>query len=175
MQVQACAQSPATSGQPVVGAVTLPGVRYAAPDGWVYYTDQTGFHIAVPREWRVWRLGDLLCFRDPAGLRAAAVISEGVRDGTTAALLARDEPAWVGAAQLMDYDRVALSPRTFGEGEATELEYTYQANGVPMHGANLLVRTHGQVFLLCWLAAEYTWISDQNLRLGFQPSFALDS
>jgi serine/threonine protein kinase len=176
MGVQACTQAPPTAGVPVVGTAHLPKVLYDAPPGWIYYSDSQGFHVAVPQGWRVWRLGNVLCFRDPASLRAAAVISEGVRTGSTAALLLQDDQAWRDAAHLADYTRVNIAPRTFGDGEATELEYTYtDANEVAMHGANLLVRTHDQLFLLCWLAAEYTWTSDQNLRLGFQPTFALDS
>jgi hypothetical protein len=175
MGVQACAQSPVTSGVPVVGTSNLPGVIYGAPPGWIYYSDPQGFHVAVPQGWRVWHLKPVLCFRDPNSLRAAAVISEGVRDGATAILIQQDVPAWTVAAHMIDYARVNLAARTYGDGAATELEYTYTANGVPMHGANLLVRTHDQLYLLCWLAAEYTWSSDQNLRLGFQPSFALDS
>jgi hypothetical protein len=174
MQAQACEESLPATAVPVVGSTTLPDAMYGAPPGWLYYSDPKGFHVAVPQGWRVWRLGEVLCFRDPTSVHAAAVVSESARTGSTESLLLDDEAGWRAAAKMADYVRVNLVGRTFGQ-EATELEYTYTANGVPMHGANLLVRTHDQLFLLCWLSPEYSWSSDQTLRLAFQPTFALDS
>jgi hypothetical protein len=174
MGVQACEASPPTSGVPVTGTPTLPGVLLAAPDGWVYYTDQ-GFRVAVPAVWRVWRLGPLLCFRDPSSVRAAAVMSESARTGPTAQLLTGDEAARTAAAHLVDYHQVGLYARTFADGEATELEYTCTANSTQLHGADLLVRAHGPLYLLSWVGADYTWTSEQQLKNAFQASFGLDA
>ncbi|MGE5156101.1 MAG: hypothetical protein ACM3JP_01220, partial [Betaproteobacteria bacterium] len=176
MGVQACTSSPPGSGVQVSGTRTLPGVRDAPPDGWLYYSDHAHFHIAVPQGWRVWRLGPLLCFRDPSSVRAAAVLSEGVRVGTTRDLIEADIPAWRQAAGLEEgFRSFPLVPKLMGDDAAAELEYTYMAGATTLHGANLLTRDHGDLYLLCWVAADYSWTTEQYLKNVFQSTFGLDS
>jgi hypothetical protein len=176
MGVQACAASAPDSGVPVTGTQTIPGLQpWQVPANWLYYDDGGQFGIAVPQGWRVWRLGPLLCFRDPGSVRAAAVLSEGVRAGTTRQLLAAEVPAWVSAADLHNFTTLGTTEKMIGDGPATELEYTYDAGGTSLHGANLLMRAHGDLFLLCWVGADYSWSSEQQLKNVFQSTFVLDS
>jgi serine/threonine protein kinase len=175
MGVQACVYSPPSSGVPVTGKQSIPTAPDAAPEGWVYYQDTSQTHIAVPDTWRVWRVGQLLCFRDPYSSVAAAILFEGPRGGSTAALLRQDESGWVRAAGLHNYDPHPQRSRTLGD-EATEFEYTYTAaGGTTMHGVNLLLRIKGAVYLLCLVGAESLWSPyTQDLRGVFQVSFGLD-
>jgi hypothetical protein len=176
MEVQACTASPPDSGVPVTGTQTIPGFpSWQVPANWVYHDDSGQFGIAVPQGWRVWQLGPLLCFRDPSSVRAAAVLSEGVRAGTTRQLLAADVPAWVNTAGLHDFKPFPYTEKTIGDGSATELEYTYSTDATVLHGANLLMRARGDLFLLCWVGADYDWSSEQQLKNVFQSTFVLDS
>ncbi len=173
--VQACAAAPEDSGVPVTGVSQLPNEHFEAYPEWVYYQDRSGFHISVPQVWRVWRMGTMVCFRQNKGDHVAAVIAQGARSGATADLMETDIPVWRAAAALNDYTQVARRQHTYADSPSTELEYTYDSPAGPMHGDNLLVRTHtGQVFLLCWLGPEYAWTSDSHLRDVFQPTFGLD-
>ena len=87
----------------------------------------------------------------------------------------RESIALEAATHPADYRQVALSPRTYGDSDAAELEYTYTADGASLHGANLLLRAGGNVYVLCWVGAEYMWAPQLDLKSSFQVSFALDT
>ncbi len=176
--VHGCLQASANSGVPVNGPTALPNKPWLpdAPANWIYYRDPTGFALAVPEVWRVWRVGPLLCFRDPRNILAAAVYSAGSVAGTSEELVNSDEQAWKTAADLQDYHEVARVPQTYGDHDASELEYTYVADGTNLHGANLALRAqNNNVYVLCWVGAEYMWSPQLTLKASFQASFTLDN
>jgi hypothetical protein len=175
MGIGACAEAPPSVGAAVTGVAKPATARYAAPDNWLYYQDPAGFHVAVPREWRVWHIGRLLCFRDPYGLRAAAVVTLGHRRGDALSLMRADDTSWTSAAAVTaSYARIGLVERAAGDADGAELEYSYTLRGVGVHGVNLLQRNDSTVYVLCWLGVASTWGADFQLKQAFQPSFGLD-
>jgi hypothetical protein len=175
MGVQACAAQAPGIGEPVrSGATALPG-EGTVMEGWIYYRDNAGYHIAVGKGWLMSRVDGLVCFRDPTSLRLIGVYEVGKVDGTPMKLLATGEDAWTDAADLTGYRRLALRDLLLPEGGA-DLEYAYDTEErVQMHGVNRMVRVQGRVFLIFWLTTQAAWPADRTLMNMVQPSFGLVS
>jgi hypothetical protein len=173
MGPQACAeQNPAREAPVVGGATSLPGEPQMM-DGWVYYRDGTGFHIAVGTGWLASRIEGMICFRDPNSRRIIGVYELGRPEGSATELLASQETAWVRAADINDYERVGIVDLQMAEGGA-DLEYLYSApDGVRMHGVNRLVRMRGRVFAIYWLTTQTGWAADRVIMRYVQPSFGV--
>ncbi|MEU4561762.1 protein kinase [Actinoplanes sp. NPDC023936] len=70
----ACDASPPTGlpATPQKGAAR--GVNgWTLQAGWSYFTDGSGFHLAVPDGWTYQRIGTLYCFRDPGSTRSMSL------------------------------------------------------------------------------------------------------
>jgi eukaryotic-like serine/threonine-protein kinase len=175
MGVQACAAQGPDTGEPVrSGATALPG-EGTVMEGWIYYRDDAGYHIAVGKGWRMSRVDGLACFRDPTSLRLIGVYEVGQVDGPPMKLLADGEGDWTSAADLTGYRRLDLRDLHLPEGGA-DLEYAYDTAGrVQMHGVNRMVRVQGRVFLIFWLTTQAAWPADRTLMNMVQPSFGVVS
>ena len=175
MGVQACAAQASTTGEPVLtGPTSLPG-EARMMDGWVFYRDAAGFHIAVGTGWRMSRVDGLLCFRDPHSLRLIGVYEVGRTAGHPTKLLADGEAAWTTAADMAGYQRLSLKDLYMREGGA-DLEYTYMdSDGTGLHGVNRMQRIQGRVFLIFWLTTQTSWLADRALLNMVQPSFGVVS
>jgi eukaryotic-like serine/threonine-protein kinase len=148
--------------------------EYAPLSNWTYYRDPSGFHIGVPRGWKMSRIGNLYCFRDPNSPRAIAVLDQGRVSGDPARLLADSEQAWRDAANLPGYVRIGITDAGYDEG-AADLEYTYFDEKTLMHGENRMLRMDDRVYTVFWLTTDFSWPSDQALLNFLQPSFGLDA
>jgi eukaryotic-like serine/threonine-protein kinase len=175
MGVQACAAQDPDTGEPVrSGATALPG-EGTMLEGWIYYRDDAGYHIAVGKGWLMSRVGGLACFRDPTSRRLIGVYEVGQVAGRPTKLLADGEAAWRSAADLNEYRRLDLRDLLLPEGGA-DLEYAYDdAERVRMHGVNRMVRVQGRVFLIFWLTTQTSWLADRTLMNMVQPSFGVVS
>ena len=171
MGVQACtAQSPDGWSQVPDGGLARPG-EFDLLTGWTYFRDPSGFRVAVPQTWRMSRIGDLLCFRDPSSPRAIGVLDHGRISGDPLQLLADGERTWRDAAGLAEYRRLSLTDMHFDEG-AADLEYTY-GDGESLHGMTRMMRMDGRVFSLYWLTTDFNWSAERTLLEFLQPSFDL--
>jgi hypothetical protein len=171
MGVPACLAQPAANESPIpAGGAARPG-EFGLMAGWTYFRDPSGFRVAVPQAWRMSRINELLCFRDPTSPRAIAVFDHGQTAGDPLQLLADTESAWRGAAGLRDYRRLGLTDVLYDEG-AADLEYTYRDGDQRMHGTNRMFRIQGRLFTLSWLTTDFSWNSDRALLDFLQPSFA---
>ena len=178
MGVQACArlaEHDPEAGEPVVsGATALPG-EGKMMEGWIFYRDHAGFHIAAGKGWLMSRVDGLVCFRDPTSLRLIGVYEVGHVTGPPTKLLADGEAAWRSAADLTGYRRLELRDLLLPEGGA-DLEYAYDTEErVRMHGVNRMVRVQGRVFLIFWLTTQTSWLADRTLMNMVQPSFGVVS
>jgi hypothetical protein len=174
MGVQACAvQDPAQESVVPDGGGVRAG-EYAPLPNWTYYRDPSGFHIGVPQGWKMSRIGNLYCFRDPNSPRAIAVLDQGRVSGDPSRLLADGEQAWRDAANLPGYVQVGITDAGYDEG-AADLEYTYFDEKILMHGENRMLRMDDRVYTVFWLTTDFSWPSDQALLNFLQPSFGLDA
>jgi eukaryotic-like serine/threonine-protein kinase len=172
MGVQACAVPAADRESDVPdGGPIRPG-EFGLLAGWTYFRDPSGFRLAVPQAWRMSRIGDLLCFRDPSSPRAIGVLDHGRVAGEPLHLLADGERAWRDEARLTDYRRLSLTDAHYDEG-AADLEYTYRSGESVLHGMSRMVRLDGRLFTLYWLTTDFTWSADRALLDFLQPSFEL--
>ncbi len=170
MGVQACTAQEAERQSSIPdGGPPRPG-EFDLMAEWTYYRDPSGYRVAVPKAWRMSRIGMLQCFRDPSSPRAIAVLDQGRLDGDPTVLLAHGERAWRDEAHLTDYRRLSLADAHYDEG-AADLEYTYRANGMVLHGTNRMLRMDGRLFTLYWLTTDFSWSSDQALLDFLKPSF----
>jgi hypothetical protein len=175
MGVQACAALDPDAGERVVsGATAMPGPGRLT-DGWVYHRDETGFYIAVGRDWLMSRVDGLVCFQDPASRRMIGVYEVGPVGGAPLKLLADTEQTWIQAAGMTGYGRVELKDLYMDEGGA-DLEYAYDdADGLRMHGVNRMIRMEGRVFLVFWLTTQTSWLADRTILNMVLPSFGVSS
>jgi hypothetical protein len=172
MGVQACAVPAADRESDVPdGGPARPG-EFGLLAGWTYFRDPSGFRLAVPQAWRMSRIGDLLCFRDPSSPRAIGVLDHGRVPGEPLQLIADGERAWRDEAGLADYRRLSLTDAHYDEG-AADLEYTYRSGQAVLHGTSRMLRLDGRLFTLYWLTTDFTWSADQALLNFLQPSFDL--
>jgi hypothetical protein len=173
MGVQACAAQGPEAGEPLPGGTSdLPG-QPRMMEGWVYYRDASGFHIAVGQEWRLSRIDGLLCFHDPTSRRLIGVYEVGRASGHPKDLLADAVTEWTTAANMTGFRQIGLEDLQMAEGGA-DLEYTYDApDGVRMHGENRMQRVEGRVFLIFWLTTQTAWLADRALMNVVQPSFGV--
>ena len=174
MGVPACLlQSPSVETPVSPGPTAPPGGGYGViNDNFTYYEDEAGFWVQVPVQWRVSRVGSLVCFRDPNAPKAFAVEVVGRVDGHPVELLARSEPRWRDAAGLIGYERLGLVETFTGEGSG-DLEYTYQRDGLVMHGENRLLRLGGVVYIVSCLTTDLYWPTDREMFQILQVSLSL--
>ncbi len=172
MGVQACAAQSADRESDVPdGGPARPG-EYSLLAGWTYFRDPSGFRLAVPQTWRMSRIGELRCFRDPSSPRAIGVLDHGSVSGDPLQLLADGERAWRDEAGISDYRRLGLTDAHYDEG-AADLEYTFRSRQTVLHGMSRMLRLDGRVFTLFWLTTDFNWSGDQTLLNFLQPSFEL--
>jgi eukaryotic-like serine/threonine-protein kinase len=171
MRVQACALRSPAEGTRLSEASAKDVATYGLLPHWAYYRDPSGYAIAVPGSWTVSGIGQLVCFRDPNSAKTAAVFRHGNVAGNPVDLIA-NTTAWRSAANLTDFDALGIVNVQYDEGGA-DLEYTYQAGGIKMHGVNRMFREKGQVYTIYFLATEDTWSFDRGIKEVIQPSFSL--
>ncbi len=172
MGVQACAAQPPDRGSDVPDSGPARPGEFGLLAGWTWFRDPSGFRLAVPQAWRMSRIGELRCFRDPNSPGAIGVLDHGRVSGDPLQLLADGERAWRDEAGISEYRRLSLTDAQYDEG-AADLEYTYRDGEVVLHGMSRMLRLDGRVFTLFWLTTDFKWSADRTLLEMLQPSFDL--
>ncbi|BEL11889.1 hypothetical protein Q0Z83_100800 [Actinoplanes sichuanensis] len=128
--------------------------------GWSYFTDGSGFHVAVPDGWTHQLIGTTHCFRGPRNARTITL--DAARDPTTDPLtVARAEETRLAASRmlpgyaLVGVDQVPLL------NKAADWEYRYNsANGTARHSVFRWFVMGGRAYALGWSTTEKTWTAD---------------
>jgi tRNA A-37 threonylcarbamoyl transferase component Bud32 len=122
--------------------VTAPaGGGQRLPENWVWFTDQSGWTIAVPEDWTYWRVGNAVCFRDPYGTRVMSVV-RGV----------------VAPETLRNYHKLTQHDRDL-RGPATEWEFTYSGPGGMRHAIGLATPGH----TILWITDDSDFAASRSL------------
>ncbi|RQX15140.1 hypothetical protein DDE19_20780 [Micromonospora ureilytica] len=154
-----------------------PGVRppYALPNGWAWHQDPAGFLVAVPQGWTRHTEGALVCFRDPAEVRAIAVDPAATASSVPSKRWEAAERDALKTGALAGYQKVSIGP-VIRPGGAAEWEYTCdQAGGTRLHARRLLVNEdETRAYSLSWVTQDSRWNeTDPSQRLAL-ASFRRD-
>jgi hypothetical protein len=171
----ACETSPAES----LPLTPLPGSArgvngWKLQAGWSYFTDGSGFHIAVPDGWTHERIGSTHCFRSPRSTRVMTVDTgrDPADDPLTASRAA--ERRLSASGDLSEYELIGLASVPL-LNRAADWEYRYQAStGAARHTVVRWFLTGRKAYVLGWSTPEKTWKSDlsriQMIRSTFYSS-----
>ncbi|GIF34266.1 hypothetical protein Aut01nite_72520 [Actinoplanes utahensis] len=158
----ALCDSPPPAGLPVTprkGAAR--GVNgWMLQAGWSYFTDGSGFHIAVPDGWSYQRTGDTYCFRSPRNTRVMSL--DVGRDPAADPLAAIQAEArrLADARSLPGYALSGVAPVPLLH-KAADWEYRYRsaAGAARRCGIRWFV-IDGRGYALGWSTPEKTWSAD---------------
>jgi serine/threonine protein kinase len=128
--------------------------------GWSYFSDGSGFHIAVPDGWTHQRIGTTHCFRSPRGIRVMTVDTG--RDPAADPLTASQdaERRLVTSGALTGYELIGLASVPLLH-RAADWEYRYQASGgAARHTVIRWFLIGGKAYVLGWSTPEKNWKSD---------------
>ncbi|GIG92860.1 hypothetical protein Pen02_77960 [Plantactinospora endophytica] len=168
-----CAPPPAQT-VPVTPAPHPPDERFGLIDNWTWYTDPSGFRIAVPIGWRRYTDGGVVCFREPVAGTARMLSIDpstpATRDGRGYWLA--EERRLLGAGALTGYEQVGIGPLELRAGGAIwECRWT-NALGDRVHTARMLINTSaGRAYTVAWLTREFDWGVNQSYLRMVQTSF----
>ncbi|WP_328461342.1 protein kinase [Actinoplanes sp. NBC_00393] len=125
--------------------------------GWSYFTDRSGFHIAVPDGWTYQRIGTTYCFRDPGSSLVMSL--DAGRDASAdpvrachaeEARLKQDEA--VAGYSLISITAVPLLHK------AADWDYRYQAqDGEPRRASLRWFAVNGRAYAIGWATPEKAW------------------
>ncbi|WP_433797900.1 hypothetical protein [Actinoplanes sp. CA-252034] len=142
--------------------------------GWSYFTDGSGFRIAVPDGWTHQRIGTTHCFRAPRNARMITldVARDPAVDQVTAARAEENRLAASGA--LPGYELVGVTSVPLLH-KAADWEYRYRsASGAARHAVFRWFVMGGRAYALGWSTTEKTWSTDlvkiQMIRGTFYSS-----
>jgi hypothetical protein len=128
--------------------------------GWSYFTDGSGFHIAVPNGWTYQRIGTTHCFRGPRNARTITLDTarDPAADPATEARAEESRHATAGALPgyaLVGVNQVPLLLK------AADWEYRYlSANGAARHAVFRWFVMGGRAYVLGWTTTEKSWNAD---------------
>ena len=144
----------------------------AAPvmPGWTSYSDpRTGYRLNYPSSWAVAGGGSTTEFRDRA---SGSFIALTLRRGTVSDPSAAErQSSQRHAAAEQGYHQVAVQATTFQNEPAAYLEFTFQANGVPSHAAELGANSGAYFLILEVSAPDHDWSRATATVSGVLGSF----
>jgi serine/threonine protein kinase len=148
---------------------------YALVPGWVWYTDPTGFRIAAPQGWQVYRGANGLCFREPGPVgRVLGVMRwPAAENGEQPQQHVTGREQTMKQGDIKNYQRVRLGSAIYYKS-AADLEFTFSdANGVAMHAdtRDFTVAT-GAGYTIVWCTKSFDWGTNQALLSMVFASFA---
>ncbi|MBF9131662.1 hypothetical protein I0C86_22230 [Plantactinospora sp. S1510] len=168
-----CAPPPEESSR-VTAAPNPPEERFGLIENWTWYTDPSGFRIAVPIGWRRYVDGPVICFREPVAGTARMLSVDPTTPTTTdgEAYWHAEERRLLGHGALTGYEQVAIGPFDIGAGGATwECRWT-NALGDRVHTVRMLINTSSRrAYTVSWLTREFDWGVNQSYLRMLQTSF----
>ncbi|MEU8386859.1 serine/threonine-protein kinase [Micromonospora sp. NPDC048843] len=148
---------------------------YALPNGWAWHQDPAGFLLAVPERWTRHTEGALVCFRDPAEVRAIAVDPAAAASSVPSRRWEAAERDALTTGALAGYQKISIGP-VIRPGGAAEWEYTCdQAGGVRLHARRLLVNeSRTRAYSLSWITRDSQWNESEPFQRLALASIRLD-
>jgi serine/threonine protein kinase len=136
------------------------------PAGWHRYTDQTGFTVAVPDGWSVFRRSGMVYFKEPNGPRLFGVDQTDQPRMDPVADWQTQEAYRVSRGDFPEYERVAIQHVDYHVTTA-DWEFRYTDHGVRTHVINRgAVFNDHQAYGLYWSTPEDEWAANvDNFRL----------
>ena len=148
--------SPGLPVTPQPGAAHAIG-NLAVMEGYSYFTDPSGFHMAVPDGWTYERIGTTICFRDPHSVHFLSVDTARNPAGDPVKACQTQSQKLVAAGALPGYKLEALRQATLQE-KAADWEFQYQGpNSLPMHAMVWWVARDGKAFAIGWATRQFEW------------------
>ncbi|WP_433261714.1 serine/threonine-protein kinase [Micromonospora vinacea] len=148
---------------------------YTLPNGWAWHQDPTGFLLAVPVGWTRHTDGALVCFRDPAEVRAISVDPAATASSVPSTRWQAAERDALTTGALAGYQKISIGP-VIRPGGAAEWEYTCeQAFGGRLHARRLLVNeSRTRAYSLSWITRDSQWNENEPFQRLALASFRLD-
>ncbi|MEU8111236.1 serine/threonine-protein kinase [Micromonospora sp. NPDC048947] len=169
-----CLDDAAASEAEPLQALGAP-LPYALPNGWAWHQDRAGFLLAVPAGWTRHTEGALVCFRDPAEVRAIAIDPAATASSVPSKRWEAAERDALTTGALAGYQKISIGP-VIRPGGAAEWEYTCdQAGGVRLHARRLLVNeSRARAYSLSWITQDSQWHQTEPLQRLALASIRLD-
>ena len=171
-------ESPARSGlpkTPLPGAVRMRGTWTLYP-GWSYFTDKTGFHLAVPDGWTYETIGTTICFRDPSNIRILSIDPARSPQGDPVQACRKEVSRLRAAGDLPGYAQLGIE-RVTGLARAADWEYTYDGpTGERMHAmTRWRAANDGKAYAIGLMTRELDWSGNFEKWGMIQSAFYTDS
>jgi hypothetical protein len=128
--------------------------------GWSYFSDGTGFHLAVPDGWVFRKIGSLYCFSEPGGRRMLSLDAgrNPTADPVTACRTEANRLVLSGA--LPDYSEISIEAKPL-LNKAADWEYSFRAgDGSRLHVRTRWFASNGKGYALSWATQEIDWTGD---------------
>jgi serine/threonine protein kinase len=128
--------------------------------GWSYFSDGSGFHLAVPDNWTFQKFGSLYCFREPGGQRVLS-LDTGRNPSADPVTACRNEATrLVKAGALPGYSEVSIEARPLLI-KAADWEYRFQNDDdAKLHARTRWFASNGRGYALSWATQEIDWTAD---------------
>ncbi|MET8148050.1 protein kinase [Actinoplanes sp. NPDC049668] len=159
---------------PLPGAAKLRG-GWALYDGWSYFTDPSGFHIAVPDGWTYETIGTTICFRDPGSVRMLSVDPARSPQGDPVQACRKEAGRLRAAGDLPGYRQLRID-RVPGLARAADWEYTYDGRaGGRMHAmTRWRAANDGKAYAIGLMTRELDWPGNFEKWGMIQSTFYTD-
>nr|BFE68617.1 hypothetical protein GCM10020092_019180 [Actinoplanes digitatis] len=159
---------------PLAGAAKLRG-GWALYDGWSYFTDPSGFHIAVPDGWTYETIGTTICFRDPGSVRILSVDPARSPQGDPVQACRKEAARLRAAGDLPGYRQLRID-RVPGLARAADWEYTYDGStGGRMHAmTRWRAANDGKAYAIGLMTRELDWPGNFEKWGMIQSTFYTD-
>ncbi|MEU8659469.1 protein kinase [Actinoplanes philippinensis] len=147
--------------------------------GWSYFTDGSGFHIALPDGWTHQRIGTTHCFRATRSTRTITLDTAGDPAADQVTVARAEESRLATSGGLPGYELVGVTPVPLLH-KAADWEYRYQsASGAARHAVFRWFVMGGRAYVLGWTTTEKSWNTDlvkiQLIRGTFYSSRSTSS
>jgi tRNA A-37 threonylcarbamoyl transferase component Bud32 len=140
--------------------------------GYSFYTDPSGFRIAVPDDWTYEQVGTTVCFRDPNNFRILSVDPQRKPSGDPVQACRKEADRLVAAGALPNYSQIAIRKVTL-MSKAADWEYRYVGQGGQRHALTRWYAAGGKAYAVGWITREFdwsqNWINFEMMRSTLQP------
>ncbi|MEO3818700.1 protein kinase [Plantactinospora sp. B24E8] len=161
----------------VTSAPRPPEERFGLIENWTWYTDPSGFRIAVPIGWQRYTDGTVVCFREPVDGTARLLSVDPATPPTrnAEAYWRAEEHRLLVRGVLTGYEQVEIGPLDLREGGAVwECRWT-DPRGERVQAVRMLINTSNRrAYTVSWLTREFDWGVNQSylrmLQTSFRPS-----
>jgi hypothetical protein len=150
-----------TTAQPTAGAA--PPVQNGVPvlpSGWHYYHDVTGFTVAVPDGWSMFRRDGIVYFKDPNGRRLLGIDQTTQPKMDPVADWQAQERYRVSRGDFPGYQRIGIRHVDY-HVTAADWEFRYDDHGVRTHVINrgAVFNAH-QAYGFYWSTPDNQWATN---------------